>query len=172
MVGNYAYVADGDGGLIVFRLLTDKVMASIPIGGGSISSTDGKVSLAFPPGAFSRAVNLTYRQLVYGEDPGALVNIRSNFYLTATDADTGQTAALIPGQTFTITVHYTNAEKGAMIEDTLALYYWNGTEWEKEATSVIDTAGNTVTATPDHFSLWAVLGETNKVYLPLVHQQE
>jgi hypothetical protein len=58
-------------------------------------------------------------------------------------------------------------EKGPAIENTLALYWWNGSQWIKETSSVVDTAANTITAAPDHFSLWAVLGETRRVYLPL-----
>jgi len=54
------------------------------------------------------------------------------------------------------------------IEKTHALYYWGGTQWVKESTSVVDTVNNTVTATPDHFSVWAVLGETRRVFLPVV----
>ncbi len=67
-----------------------------------------------------------------------------------------------------VTVQYINAEKGPAIEDTLALYYWDGRQWVKELSSVVDAAANTVRATPDHFSLWAVLGETRRVHLPLV----
>jgi len=37
-----------------------------------------------------------------------------------------------------------------------------------QPTSVVDTVNNTVTATPDHLSLWAVLGETRRVFLPVV----
>jgi len=88
--------------------------------------------------------------------------------VTAVYSDTGQPAQLAPGQTYTITVRYTDAEKGPVIENTLALYYWNGSGWVKEPSSVVDTVANTVRATPNHFSLWAVLGETRRIYLPLV----
>jgi len=65
-------------------------------------------------------------------------------------------------------VQYTDAEKGPAIENTLALYYWDGSQWVKEPSSVVDTVANKVTATPDHFSLWAALGETRRVYLSLI----
>lgn len=54
-------------------------------------------------------------------------------------------------------------------ESTLALYAWDGSQWVKEPSSAVDGAANVVTATPDPFSLWAVLGETCRVYLPLVN---
>ncbi len=54
------------------------------------------------------------------------------------------------------------------IEETLALYFWDGSSWVKEPTASFDLAQRTFTASPDHFSQWAVLGETKRVYLPLV----
>jgi len=35
----------------------------------------------------------------------------------------------------------------------------------------VDPAENSVTGAPDHFSIWAVLGETRRVFLPLVLRQ-
>jgi hypothetical protein len=67
-----------------------------------------------------------------------------------------------------VSVQYTDREKGLVDESTLALYYWDGSAWVKEPSSVVDLGGNTVTATPGHFSVWAVLGEVRRVYLPLV----
>ena len=53
-------------------------------------------------------------------------------------------------------------------ENTLALYWWDGSQWVREASSAVNNVGNTVTATPNHFSRWAVMGEARRVYLPLV----
>jgi hypothetical protein len=92
----------------------------------------------------------------------------SRYDVTAVYSDTGQPAHLAPGQTYAVTVHYTDAEKGPAIEDTLALYAWDGSQWVKEPGSVVDPVAKTVTASPDHLSLWAVLGETRWVFLPLV----
>jgi hypothetical protein len=94
--------------------------------------------------------------------------IGHTFDVTAVYSDTGQPAHLAPGQTYAVTVHYTDAEKGPAIEDTLALYAWDGSQWVKEPSSAVDPVAKTVTATPDHLSLWAVLGETRWVFLPLV----
>ncbi len=81
---------------------------------------------------------------------------------------TGQPAGLAPGQTFTLTVGYTDEERGPAVEDTLALYWWENGQWQREATSQVDPAQNTVTARPGHLSLWGVLGQTRRVYLPTV----
>ncbi|MFQ5813915.1 MAG: hypothetical protein ACE5I2_12135, partial [Anaerolineae bacterium] len=97
---------------------------------------------------------------------GPLTGIDHFFEVSAVYGSTGQPAQ--PTRSYTVTVGYTDAEKGPAIEDTLALYSWDGSQWVREPTSVVDTDNNTVTATPEHFSLWAVLGETRRMFLPVV----
>ena len=59
-----------------------------------------------------------------------------------------------------------------IMEDTLGLYYWDGFSWVLEPTSLVDLDTNTLTATPDHFSVWAVLGEPFQFrFLPLMHRK-
>ena len=94
-----------------------------------------------------------------------LTDVGHAFENAGTYSSTGQLAQ--PGL-FTVTVEYDQAKLGTAIEDRLALYSWDGLQWIKEPSSVVDTANNFVTATLDHFGLWAVLGETNRVFLPLV----
>ena len=166
--GSYAYVADGNSGLVILRLLRDKVMGSIPPTGGTLSSTSGDTRFLFPVDAVTQTITMVYRHLWTDQDTGPLTGIGHTFEVTAVYSDTGQPAQIAPGQNYTLTVHYTEAEKGPAIESTLALYYWDGNQWVQEPSSVLDTAANTVTAYPNHFSLWAVLGETKRVYLPLV----
>ena len=166
--GAYVYVADVKGGLIILRLLRDKVTGSVPPTGGTFSSTSGDTQFLFPAGAFTQTVTLVYRHLWTDQDTGPLVGIGHTFEVTAVYSDTGQPAQLAPGQTYTVTVRYADAEKGPAIENTLALYYWDGSQWVRESSSEVDMAANTVIAHPNHFSLWAVLGETKRVYLPLV----
>ena len=123
----------------------------------------------FPSGAFTSTAIVTHTLRFPGNAPsfGNLVGIGHVFEVTATD-NTGRPAQLAPGQTYTLTVSYADAEKGPAIEDTLAFYYWNGSQWVLESSSAVNTSTNTMTARPNHFSLWAVLGETRRVFLPLV----
>ena len=167
--GNYAYVADGRGGLVILRLLRDKVTGSIPTTGGSLSSTSGDTSLVFPSGAFTGTVALTYRHLWSDENTGALAGIGHTFDLTAIYLDTGQPAHLAPGTIYTAIITYTTS--GPVIENTLGLYWWDegASRWSQQGiTSSVNVTDNVVTAQVDHFSLFAVLGETHRVYLPLV----
>ena len=162
----YATFITGNGFDISTWRIT-KVSAAVGTGGGSLTSYHGDTTIQVPAGAFPGPVTLTYSP-AYGVPPGGgLTGIHHLFSLEAVN-DSGQPASLSPGQTYSITVQYTDAEKGSAIEDTLALYYWDGSTLVKEPSSAVDTAANRVTATPDHFSRWAVLGETNWMYLPLV----
>ncbi|MDW8003170.1 MAG: hypothetical protein RMJ39_11075, partial [Deltaproteobacteria bacterium] len=111
---------------------------------------------------------VTYNHLFSDQNTGTLAGIGRTFEITAVYSGTGQPAQLASGGAYTISIHYTDAEKGPIIEDTLALYWWDGNQWVREPSSVVDADANTVTATPGHFSLWAVLGEARRVFLPLV----
>ena len=97
-----------------------------------------------------------------------LAGIGRTFELSAVYRDTGQAAQLGPGQSFTATLHYTDAERGGAIESTLALYSWDGSAWVREPTSVLDAGTNTITAAPNHLGLFAVLGNTLRLTLPVV----
>ena len=58
-------------------------------------------------------------------------------------------------------------ELGIIPEDTLALYYWVDNGWVQEPSSIVDLKNNTVAATPDHLSKWAVFGVVNRIFLPM-----
>jgi hypothetical protein len=170
VAGHYVYVAAGDGGLVILWF-APPASASIPTSGGSLSSPTDNTTHIFPSGAFTDTVVITHTPRFPGNapPPGNLVGIDHVFEVTAVYSDTGRPAQLVPGQIYTITVQYTDAEKGPAVEDTLALYCWEGSQWVKEATSVVNVNANTVTATPNHFSLWAVLGEeTRRAFLPII----
>jgi oligopeptide transport system substrate-binding protein len=139
-----------------------------PATGGTVTSYHGDTTINIPAGAVTDTIVIT-QSPAYGMPPvGNLTGINHVFDITAIYSSTGQPATLAPGRTYTISVLYTDTEKGPAIESTLALYYWNGGQWVKETSSVTGGVANTVTAAPNHFSLWAVLGETRHVYLPLI----
>lgn len=167
--GFYVYVTAGGYGMPILWF-APPVSASIPTSGGSFTSGADHTTYTFPTGAFTDTVIITHTARFVGEvpSPGNMVGISHFFDVTAVYSSTGQPAQLALGQIYTVTVQYTEAEKGPAIENTLALYWWNGSQWVKEPSSTVDTTNNTVTATPNHLSLWAVLGETRQVYLPLV----
>jgi hypothetical protein len=94
------------------------------------------------------------------------VGIGHAYEISAVDDVTAESVE--PTQPYTVTIAYSDAETGPALEETLALYSWDGGEWVEEPTSELDIGSNTITAAPDHFSSWAVLGETRRVFLPLI----
>jgi peptide/nickel transport system substrate-binding protein len=135
----------------------------IPETGGTLNAPGAFVS--FPPSVFDSPVEVTFEiQPPSGSQPSA------GFYyqINAVYTNTGQPAQPLPGMWYTITVAYDeNALPPGVNEATLQLYYWDPTTlaYIPETTSQVDTLANTITATPDHFSLWGVFGEYS-VFLP------
>lgn len=146
------------------------VVQSVGDTGGVLVSWDGNTTIAIPAGALGEPVQLLYVPQTPVNPPGPLINTDYVFELTASDA-LGRPTTLLPGQTYTITIAYDEAALGPAIEETVALYSWDGSQWGLEPTSVLDADANMVTAAPDHFSLFALLGETRQAFLPAVLQE-
>jgi hypothetical protein len=149
---------------------TTPANGTIPTGGGSLTSSTDQAGYTFPLNTFSEAVTVTHTPLFPGSIPPTddLQGIGHNFAVNAVYVSSGDPAQPAPGKTYSMSVQYTNQEKGVIDESTLALYYWDGSKWVREVSSQVDTTTNTVSATPNHFSVWAVMGETNSVFLPIV----
>lgn len=138
--------------------------------GGSLTSNDGRVVVQIPPGAFTESVTILYTPWL-PESTGELSGVGQFFDLTALYESNGQPASLSSGATYTLTVTYSPSQLpfGA-VEENLGIYTWNGSQWVREPTSQVNLANRTVTATPDHFSLWALLVDTDlkQIWLPMI----
>lgn len=167
VMGSYVYVADSYGGLVVLWF-SPPATAQIPTSGGDLVSPADSTTYSFPSGTFTDTVAITHVARFPGNAPsgGDLVGAGHVFSVTAVYSDTGQPAQ--PTGPYTVTVGYTDAERGPVIESTLALYYWDGIQWVQEPSSIVIPGIDTVRATPGHMSLWALLGETERVFLPVV----
>ena len=149
----------------------DFAETAITTEGGSLASPDGSTLIEIPSGVFTDTVTLTYAAASDQPPPQFnFVNASGSFDITAIYSDTGQTASPQPGETYTLTVQLDTSTSGPIIENSFQQHYWNGEYWSPEPTSEIITNGETITiqSTPNHFSLWAVYGETNRVMLPLI----
>jgi len=136
------------------------ITGEMPATGGDITTPDS-VILQFPAGTFSEDVIVSYT-LIAPMDTGNLVGPGVFYELEAVYTDDGMPATIEPGASYTITIPYDESALPQGVEEAdLALYYWDGSDWVKEPTSVVDTIANTITATPDHFSLWSALVETD-----------
>lgn len=145
VAGNLAYLTTGYGGLRIIDISdpTDSTGASVY--NKSVWTWDV-------------SVRGDYAYVVAGRSEGYA-------YLGA------RSAGVQAFEPYTITLRYTDQEKGLAIEETLGLYYREGSHWVREPTSQVDASTNLVIATPDHLSWWAVLGETQRTYLPAVFKQ-
>jgi hypothetical protein len=167
VAGNYVYAGSANG-LYILRSLQEVVTTSIAPIGGNLSASKGNLNLIFPSGAFTKTTDVTYKHLLADENTGDLRGVNATFQLTALEADTKQRATLAPDTTYTITFSYTNTNHTPIIENTLALYYRDNHQWVKAPTSVLDMSNKMITATSNQLTFWAVLGETKRLYLPVI----
>ena len=138
---------------------------AISTSGGTFGAF-GSATFQFPAGAVTDTVLMSYTVL---QPFGNVPNVGVFFDLSAAYANTGQRAQIAPGQTYTVVVHYDEASVPATADEAdLALYFWSNAQWIREPTSVVDTVNNTITATPNHLSVWATLFKLRFIYLPIV----
>jgi hypothetical protein len=143
--------------------------AVIPLSGGTLTSWPYDTTLVFASDTFTATALVTYTGYfpIRHSPPISMADIGHAFDLTGIYTDTGLPAR--PTRPYTIAVQYIDDESRDAIENTLALYYWDGSAWVKEPSSVLDMGNNVLTATPDHFSAWAVLGEIPRTtFLPVI----
>jgi hypothetical protein len=142
------------------------VTTTITPQGGSITSLDGLVEVQFAAGAFANQVEV-FLQPQVGQPTSGLMDIDRFFEVGVANrasSEGGENSA----QTFATQVQYRNHEIVGLYEASLGLYWWNGAQWVKEQSSLVNAATNMISATPNHLGRFAVLGEEAiSVYLPL-----
>jgi hypothetical protein len=113
-------------------------------------------------GATPPAVTLLHMPVFSGNTPPAHAGMQAIGHAYAAFARNPATdqpvTTLSGGATYHVSVRYTDAEVRTVIESSLAFYAWDGSQWVKDASSTVDPETNTVSANPNHFSLWTVLG--------------
>jgi hypothetical protein len=68
---------------------------------------------------------------------------------------------------FTLSVETTDKELAGVVASTLALYWWDGSQWQKQ----YDVSGVPQgTIYSDHTGRFALMGESHVAYLPLVER--
>lgn len=134
-----------------------------------VSTFDG-TTYTFPAGAFTDTVVLRHTPIPSENVPstGDLSGINHFFDVTAVYSSTGMPAQLVPGTVYTISVAYTEEEKGVVSQDSLHLYHWDGVWSTVGITKTVSGAANVLTSNVNHLSLFGVMGMQHRVYLPLV----
>ena len=134
-----------------------------PESGGTIQSDSGDVQADFPPGSVSQDVKVTYAKASSTSTRGTL-GIKF-FELSAKTVSDGTPVTSFL-KDYTLTLFYEGISGST--EKTLRLYYWDENAWIHVSSSVLDTEENKVTATLNHMTLFALMGEGIDVYLPLI----
>jgi hypothetical protein len=143
---------------------------AISVLGGTVTPTSG-VTFTAASDVFSDTVLINYIPQPI-TPTGTLSNVHLFYELSAEYLSSGLPAQPQPGRYYTIIVTYRQEDvPNGVSEADLALYYWDGNTWIEEPTSLVNVDANTVSATPDHFSLWAILGSSSisqRIFLPII----
>lgn len=169
--GDLLAVAGYRTGLVLFANRYAAWTRQVGTGGSRVIAPGRWVALDFPPGCLPEAGTLHITGLAPAQAPSSrMLGIDRHFRLDVTALSDGAPLELVAGMHYTVTVSYDPTKLGPVAEQSLALYSWDGSEWQEEPTSRVDTATHQITATPDHFSVWGVFGEGQRIYLPLTRR--
>lgn len=140
--------------VVLFNDSLDANRANVSMAGGQFALAPN-IGASFSEATFSEDVSVTVDTSASLEPVGALKPIGLSYNISASALDGSSATPLKP---YTITLAYGDLNLPLRVnENDLALYSWNGTGWVKEQSSVVDPIAKTITASPNHFSLWAVL---------------
>jgi hypothetical protein len=166
--GTTILAAEDSNGLATLGLM-HPASGSVPTTGGVLTSYADGITYTFAANTFTNVVTVTHTALpnVYLPPLGYLIGAGHYFEVGANFSNDGKVAQ--PLQAYTLNIHYTDRDKSPASDQSLALYYWDGTRWLKESTSLVDLVNKVVTARPSHFSTWALAGTaTYHVHLPVI----
>jgi hypothetical protein len=167
--GNWLYTGTFRAGQTVYHdqaQLPQLTVAEVTIEGGLLRLDDISATYNFPPGTFTDTVRIVEYEPQIMELPPlegkTLVGPAFRIFAEAND----QPTMAQPTKPYTVSLQYIDADLAGKPEAYIALYYWDGYHWVRERTSQVDKKLNRVSASPDHFSLWALMTESGRIYLP------
>jgi hypothetical protein len=169
----------------LWKMTTDTAPPSLPLSGFSINGSIGglgfsslfspfdNISYLFGPGTIDPPGSLTHS---FWPDPppppggltpiggiGGIGGLGGAF--SATLMGPGG-LPVQPNSPVTVTIDYSNTSTGTAIPGSLGLWTWNLGQW-LPVPGVDNPAAGILTVTIEHFSNFAVFGQTNRVYLPI-----
>ncbi len=147
-----------------------------PAVGGTLiySDTQGNptTTVTVPPNAVTRTVTLNYTPVNSATAPAGFAFAGHAFDLRAYEGSN-----LLPSFTFAqpviVTLHYTDADVAGLDENSLKLYYLNGSTWQDAACGAYERHPdqNWLSVPICHLSQFALFGKSGyKVYLPIVRR--
>jgi peptide/nickel transport system substrate-binding protein len=165
LYGNY-YYSLSKGPLPVVSTVTPASDQTIDF----VQADETTGSVFLPAGSVTETVKIVVT-------PGTLVSLAPAAYRLAGvsfDIQAYTSTNPLPGLTFpnpvTITVSYNGQAIKPIVEDTLHLFWWNGSEWEDAACGpyVRNLVQDTLQVPVCHFSPFTLAGKTKDIYLPFI----
>lgn len=128
------------------------------------------VGIHFPAGVSETPLEVTLEVVEMPPATGGFQLAGQVFSITALDP--AQNPVTSFDSFFQIVIHYEDEQIGEMGEDGLTLYYWRTSETRWVAIAgAVDKEANTVTATLDHLTIFALLKpDTQRIYLPAIQR--
>lgn len=143
----------------------------VPLAGGSLEGQVGVVvGIHFPAGVAETPLEVTLEEVDAPPATGSFQLLGEVFSITALDPEQNPVTSF--DNPFTIVIHYREEQVDGLNEGTLTLYYWQVSEerWIPIA-GVVDREANTLTATLDHLTIFAVLDRpTQRLFLPAIQR--
>lgn len=165
------YYNPGLSGLYYYALSKDPVVTpGDPLPVTIVDDQDNQVDFTIPADAVTENVQLVILPDVSGQPlDGGLMSSSVGFSIQAYLESDGSPVNLTFDPPLPMTITYTNLP---IFEDTLMLYYWNGTSWEDAACGdyIREPEINTITIPVCHFSQFQLGGETLRLYLPAINR--
>ena len=144
--------------------LPTSTVISPTVGGRLVSNdADRSVTIEFPPGAVTESTVITYAYQLPMAIPDDLAGVDRFFQLEAVGGAAPITQFNRP---VTIAVRYPAIHP--LKRDTISLYRLSGTLWVTEGITLAVRTEVALTSTTSHFSSFALLGGTNRCYIPAI----
>ena len=143
---------------------TGQVTATASGGGKTTYTTieNASTTVELPANAVSSSTNVA----IYTESTSSVVSAKPapsgenivGGYVYNFTATSGGLSVTTFSKNITLTFTYTDSQVSGLNEDTLKVYYWDGSKWTS-LTSTIDKVNNKVTVATNHFTYFAIMGE-------------
>lgn len=147
----------------------------IGVDGGAIQSLDSKVTITIPSSALNDELIFTYKPQLEPSITGSTMDFAGISFKLDARNDSG-TPITIFNSPLTVNIHYFDDDISAIPESTLQLLVWDGVNNWIDASNtcdppslyIHDMEANTLSTNICHLSEFALFGQAEKVFLPLI----
>ena len=128
-------------------------------------------TLSIPSGGVSQPTSVVYTESISGYSPPPDQQFFDDPFALTAYVNGEEQSDFTFDTPATITLSYSDSEMYGMLESTMNLQYWNGSDWSSEGITFVsqDTANNQITFTLAHLTDFAYMAEeAYMIHLPIV----